>query len=175
MLIYCAAYRFALFGLFISSTGIAYHHQQWEGRGSGTSLLDCISIYIVSELQVGGGGEQYEVNTLRTALPSPLDGGRSIYKTIGRGGPWKLRHFRALKCQRANVMYIKLPMYLFLYMALGLLMGANSLLGPLEGVGTENLDFLGLKWHSLCSLPKRVPFEPKKVSIFRANPFQSPL
>jgi hypothetical protein len=41
------------------------------------------------------------------------------------------------------------PVY---YMALGLLMismGAIPLLGPLEGVGPENLDFFGPKKHSL--------------------------
>ncbi len=36
-------------------------------------------------------------------------------------------------------MYIKLPMHLFFYMAFGLndFVGANALLGPLEGVGPE--------------------------------------
>ncbi len=43
------------------------------------------------------------------------------------------------------------------------------LLGPLEGVGPENFNFLGPKWHSLRSLPFQGP-----VSIFTAHPFQWP-
>jgi hypothetical protein len=39
------------------------------------------------------------------------------------------------------------------------------LLGPWEGVGQKNLDFEP-KWHSISGL--------KKVSIFRAHPFQWP-
>jgi hypothetical protein len=47
--------------------------------------------------------------------------------------------------------YIKLPMYqLFLCrLYLMVLRSATSLLGALEGVGPENLDFFGPKWHSL--------------------------
>ncbi len=53
-------------------------------------------------------------------------------------------------------MYIKLQMYLFLKWRLHLitLMRANPLLGPLEGVGHENLDSFG----------------PKKVKIFQGPP-----
>jgi hypothetical protein len=42
-------------------------------------------------------------------------------------------------------MYIKLPMYLFFYMAiiLNIVMWSNALLGALEGRGPENLNFLG--------------------------------
>jgi hypothetical protein len=41
-------------------------------------------------------------------------------------------------------MYIKLSMFLFFIWFLDLiLVGANPLLGPLEWVGPENLDFLG--------------------------------
>jgi hypothetical protein len=49
--------------------------------------------------------------------------------------------------------HIKLPMYqLFLWrLYLIVLRRATSLLGALEGVGPENLDFFGPKWHSLCS------------------------
>ncbi len=56
-------------------------------------------------------------------------------------------------------MYIKLPMYLFLYLALDLMIltRANSLHGPLEVVGPENLDFFGPKLHSLRSLPFQGP------------------
>jgi hypothetical protein len=43
-------------------------------------------------------------------------------------------------------------------MALGLNeMGANPLLGLLEGVGPENLDFFGPKWHSHRSQPFQGP------------------
>jgi hypothetical protein len=44
--------------------------------------------------------------------------------------------------------YIKLPMYqLFLWrLYLMVLRSATSLLGALEGVGPENLDFFGPKW-----------------------------
>jgi hypothetical protein len=50
-------------------------------------------------------------------------------------------------------------MYLFLYLALDLMIltRANSLHGPLEVVGPENLDFFGPKWHSLRSLPFQGP------------------
>jgi hypothetical protein len=50
-----------------------------------------------------------------------------------------------------KLMYITLPMYLLFYMALGVndFDGANPLLGSLEGVGLENFDFFGSKWHSL--------------------------
>jgi hypothetical protein len=58
-------------------------------------------------------------------------------------------------------------MYLFFIWSLYLriLMGANSLLGPLDGVGPENLEVLGPKWHSLCSLS----FEGPKKSRFSAS------
>jgi hypothetical protein len=52
-----------------------------------------------------------------------------------------------------------------------ILMRKNPLLRPLEGVGSENLDFFGPKWHSLCTLPLQGP----KKSIFRAHPFHWPL
>jgi hypothetical protein len=44
-----------------------------------------------------------------------------------------------------KLMHIKLPMYLFFIWRLELiiLMGANPLLGPLEGMGPENLEFFG--------------------------------
>jgi hypothetical protein len=45
-----------------------------------------------------------------------------------------------------------------------ILMWENPLLGPLEGVGPENLDFT-----------PRYHFRTKKISIFRAHPFQQPL
>jgi hypothetical protein len=44
----------------------------------------------------------------------------SITWAIGKGGPRKSILFWALKWQRAKLMYIKLPMYLFFYMTLGL-------------------------------------------------------
>jgi hypothetical protein len=51
-----------------------------------------------------------------------------------------------------------------------ILMWANPLQGPLEGVGPENGNFLGLE----MGQAKRVPFGPKKVSIFMAHPFEWP-
>jgi hypothetical protein len=33
----------------------------------------------------------------------------------------------------------------------------NPILWPLEGVGPENLNTFGPKWHSLYSLPKKFP------------------
>jgi hypothetical protein len=52
-------------------------------------------------------------------------------------------------------MYIKLPMYLLFIWRLDImiLIGENPLLGPLEGLGPENLDFFEPKWCSLHSLP----------------------
>jgi hypothetical protein len=43
----------------------------------------------------------------------------------------------------AKLMYIKLPMYLFVYLALGFndFDGGKSVTRPLEGVGPEILDF----------------------------------
>jgi hypothetical protein len=42
-----------------------------------------------------------------------------------------------------------------------IMIGANPLLGPLEEVGPENIDFFGPKWHlsSLVAIsgPKKVP------------------
>ena len=50
--------------------------------------------------------------------------------------------------------------------------GANPLLGPFERVGPESLEFFGdLKWHSLRSMPFKVP---KKLLTFRAHPFKWP-
>ncbi len=58
-----------------------------------------------------------------------------------------------------TLVYIKLPMYLLFIWCLFLMVlrRATSLLGALEGVGPENLDFFGPKWHSLCSLPFQGP------------------
>jgi len=55
----------------------------------------------------------------------------------------------------AHVLYIKLPMYLFFHMALGLndFDGGNPFRGPLEGLGPKNLDFFGPKWHSRAAMP----------------------
>ncbi len=50
------------------------------------------------------------------------------------------------------------------------LKSATSLLGALEGVGPENLDFLGSNG---IRFPNAIS-GPKKVSIFRAHPFQCP-
>jgi hypothetical protein len=71
-------------------------------------------------------------------------------------------------------MYLKLLLYLFFIWRLDLmiLLRANPLLGPLEGVDPENLDFLRLKM-ALALLA--AISGPKKVSIFRAHPFQWPL
>jgi hypothetical protein len=51
--------------------------------------------------------------------------------------------YRIYNRAATKLMYIKLPMYLFLIwrLVLMILMGANPLLVPLEGVGPENLDF----------------------------------
>ncbi len=56
-------------------------------------------------------------------------------------------------------MYIKLPLYQLCYMSPGLddYDAGNPLLGPLEGVGPENLNYFGPIWHSLCSLPIQGP------------------
>ncbi len=54
---------------------------------------------------------------------------------------------------------IKLPMYLYFYMMLGLIDfdAGKFITRPLEGVDPENLDFFGPKWHSLRSLPFQGP------------------
>ncbi len=61
-------------------------------------------------------------------------------KAIGRGQcstKYRIQRTAAAKCMYS---YIKLPMYLFFYTALDLMsfMGANPLLGPLEGGGGHN-------------------------------------
>ena len=61
-------------------------------------------------------------------------------------------------------MYIKLPMYLFLYMALGpndFDAGNIHYKGHLKGWALNLRLFLSLKWQQA----KRVPFGPKKVDI----------
>ncbi len=50
------------------------------------------------------------------------------------------------------------------------LSAATSLLGALEGVGPENLDFLGPHDNRFVRAISGL----KKVSIFRAHPFQCP-
>jgi hypothetical protein len=45
---------------------------------------------------------------------------------------------------------------------------SNLFLGPIEGVGPENLGFLGPKWHSLWSLPFRGP--PLPMALVMALP-----
>jgi hypothetical protein len=52
-----------------------------------------------------------------------------------------------------------------------ILMGANSLLGPLDGLGLENLDFFGPKWHLLRSLPFQGPI---KSRFSRPSPSNGP-
>jgi hypothetical protein len=50
-----------------------------------------------------------------------------------------------------------------------ILMWANRLQGPLEGVGPENREFSGPE----MATSKASPISgPKKVEIFRAHPFQ---
>jgi hypothetical protein len=68
--------------------------------------------------------------------------------------------------------YIKLPMYQLFLWRLNLMVfrGATSLLGALEGVGPENLDFFGPKWQLLRSLP----FQGPKRLNFQGHPFQCP-
>ncbi len=53
-----------------------------------------------------------------------------------------------------------------------ILMGANPLLGPLEGVGLENLGFLKLKLHLLRSWPFQGP---KKSRFSGLTPSSGPL
>jgi hypothetical protein len=71
--------------------------------------------------------------------------------------------------------YIKLPMYqLFLWrLYLMVLRGATSLLGALEGVNPENIDFFGHKWHSLrlCHFraQKSNDVAPLKTITYRAR------
>ncbi len=76
-----------------------------------------------------------------------FDGGKSITRAIERSGPWKSGLVWALEWQWAKLMYIKLPMHstcFFIWrLDLLILMRANPLLGPLEGVNPENLVFLG--------------------------------
>ncbi len=69
--------------------------------------------------------------------------------------------------------YIKLPMYLlFLWLLyLMVLRFATSLLGASEGVGSENLDFFGPKWHSICSCH----FRAQKSLDFQGPPHPMPL
>jgi hypothetical protein len=50
------------------------------------------------------------------------------------------------------------------------LMHAASLLGALEGVGHENLNFFGPKWHSL----RWLPFQGPKSLDFQGPPFPMP-
>jgi hypothetical protein len=73
----------------------------------------------------------------------------------GKEGHWK--------GWAVKLMYIKLPMYLFFYMTLGLndLVGTDPLLGPLERVGRENLDFLG---------PASIHLGPKKSRFSGPTP-----
>jgi hypothetical protein len=52
-----------------------------------------------------------------------------------------------------------------------ILMRENLLLGPLKGVGPENLDFSGPKWHSLCSLLFQGP---KKSRFSGSTPSNGP-
>jgi hypothetical protein len=68
-------------------------------------------------------------------------------------------------------------MYLFFIwrLALMIFMRANPLLGPLEGVGPENIDFLGPNITKGIALASRVSISgPKKVPIFRATPSSGP-
>ncbi len=67
----------------------------------------------------------------------------------------------------------KLPIYLFFIWRLDLmlLMGTNPLLGPLEGVGPEILDFFGPRWHSLRWLPF---LGPKSHNILGPTPSGGP-
>ena len=61
-----------------------------------------------------------------------------------------------------KLLYIKLPMYLFFYMALGLNdfeAGNIHYEGHLKGWALNSRLFCGLKWQRA----KRVPFGPKKV------------
>jgi hypothetical protein len=82
-----------------------------------------------------------------------------LYKSRGWGregegeGQWKgwapespIQHtvcsteYRIQNTIASKLMYIQLPMYLFFKaLAFMILMGANPLLGPMEGVGPENL------------------------------------
>ncbi len=107
---------------------------------------------------------------------SPCGGG--VGKGGGRGGPLEgvgpenhiklttySAEYRIQNTPAAKLVYIKFRCILVpvFYMALGLndLMGANPLLGPLEGAG-----FLWLKWRSLRSLP----FQGPKKSLPGATP-----
>jgi hypothetical protein len=52
-----------------------------------------------------------------------------------------------------------------------ILIGENPLLGPLEGVVPENLDFFGPKWHLLRSWPFQGP---KKSQFSGPTPSTGP-
>jgi hypothetical protein len=78
--------------------------------------------------------ERYKINTL---LPHPVCGQLHFDATA----PPPTHPYQYLYTAAAKLIYIKLPMYLFFYMALGLneLMGTNPLLGQVEELGIENL------------------------------------
>ncbi len=67
-------------------------------------------------------------------------------------------------------MYMKLPMYLFFIWRVDLMM-ANPLFEPMEGVGPENLEFLGSQMALAYQLDaiSQVP-RIKKLSNSRAQP-----
>ncbi len=69
--------------------------------------------------------------------------------------------------------YIKLPMYQLFLLRLYfiVLRSATALLGALEGVGPENIDFFWPKWHSLRSCH----FRTQKSLDFQGPPLPMPL
>jgi hypothetical protein len=86
------------------------------------------------------------------------------------------QHTTTLQHYTTALGYIKLPMYLlFLWrLYLMVLRAATSLLSftrALEGVGSENLNFFGPKWHSLCSCH----FRAQKSLNFQGPPLPMPL
>ncbi len=92
-------------------------------------------------------------------LPPPY-----TYSTSGvswEGGSHPLTINSNTHTAAGHVWYIKLPMYLFFIWSLfGLnngYSGLHPLLGPLDGVGPENLHFFGPKWHLLSLWPFQGP------------------
>jgi hypothetical protein len=98
----------------------------------------------------GGGGGQVRNVTLRTytagaklMFTQNVEGGRGLPHPLPLSTTKQLAIGRGAWAQK--LMYIKLPIYLFFIWRLDLmiLMWANPLLRPLEGVGPEISTFLG--------------------------------
>ncbi len=105
--------------------------------------------------------------------PTPSIPPHKTHNTAARRPPhpsYTQQHTTTLQHYTTALGYIKLPMYLLFLWRLYImdLRAATSLLGALEGMGPENLDFFGHNsTRYACAISG-----PKKVLIFRAHPFQ---